>query len=135
LLLKTILVIIHRTSNNGDHNETKNWTFTYCSYEIIKRVKKLSQTIINKLKSQIPYGKLRNSNKYISFSTYSINVDLTIYNLMRVIIKNIQNARRTRMKKLTLSIVAVMAMGTFAIAGGDIAPVEEPMVEVAAPVV
>jgi len=39
------------------------------------------------------------------------------------------------MKKLTLSIAAVMAMGTFAIAGGDIAPVEEPMVEVAAPVI
>jgi len=39
------------------------------------------------------------------------------------------------MKKLTLSIAAVMAMGTFAIAGGDIAPVEEPMVEVVAPVV
>ena len=39
------------------------------------------------------------------------------------------------MKKLTLSIVAVMAMSTFAIAGGDIAPVEEPMVEVVEPVV
>jgi len=39
------------------------------------------------------------------------------------------------MKKLTLSIAAIMAMSTFAIAGGDIAPVEEPMVEVAAPVV
>jgi opacity protein-like surface antigen len=39
------------------------------------------------------------------------------------------------MKKFTLSIAVVMAMGTFAIAGGDIAPVEEPMVEVAAPVV
>ena len=39
------------------------------------------------------------------------------------------------MKKFTLSVVAVMAMSTFAIAGGDIAPVEEPMVEVAAPVV
>jgi len=35
------------------------------------------------------------------------------------------------MKKFTLSIAAVMAMGTFAIAGGDIAPVEEPVVEVA----
>ncbi len=39
------------------------------------------------------------------------------------------------MKKFTLSIAAVMAMSTFAIAGGDIAPVEEPMVEVVAPVV
>ena len=39
------------------------------------------------------------------------------------------------MKKLTLPIAAVMAMSTFAIAGGDIAPVEEPMVEVVAPVV
>jgi len=39
------------------------------------------------------------------------------------------------MKKFTLSIAAVMAMGTFAIAGGDIAPVEEPMVEVVEPVV
>jgi len=34
------------------------------------------------------------------------------------------------MKKFTLSIAAVMAMGTFAIAGGDIAPVEEPIVVV-----
>jgi len=38
------------------------------------------------------------------------------------------------MKKFTLLIAAVMAMSTFAIAGGDIAPVEEPMVEVVAPV-
>jgi len=38
------------------------------------------------------------------------------------------------MKKFTLSIVAIMAMGTFAIAGGDIAPVEEPVVEVVEPV-
>lgn len=35
------------------------------------------------------------------------------------------------MKKFTLSIVTVLAMGTFAIAGGDIAPVE-PVVEVEA---
>jgi len=34
------------------------------------------------------------------------------------------------MKKFTYSVVAAMAMSTFAIAGGDIAPVEEPMVEV-----
>jgi len=34
------------------------------------------------------------------------------------------------MKKFTLSIVAIMAMGTFAVAGGDIAPVEAPMVVV-----
>jgi len=39
------------------------------------------------------------------------------------------------MKKFTLSVAAVMAMSTFAIAGGDIAPVEEPMVEVAAPAI
>jgi len=39
------------------------------------------------------------------------------------------------MKKLTLSLVTVLAMSTFAIAGGDIAPVEEPMVEVVTPVV
>ena len=38
------------------------------------------------------------------------------------------------MKKFTLSIVAVMAMGTFAVAGGDIQPVVEPVVEVVAPV-
>jgi len=38
------------------------------------------------------------------------------------------------MKKFTLSVAAVMAMSTFAIAGGDIAPVEEPVVEVVAPV-
>ena len=38
------------------------------------------------------------------------------------------------MKKFTLSIAAVMAMSTFAIAGGDITPVEEPMVEVVEPV-
>ena len=34
------------------------------------------------------------------------------------------------MKKFNLSLVTVLAMSTFAIAGGDIAPVEEPMVEV-----
>ena len=39
------------------------------------------------------------------------------------------------MKKFTLSLAAVMAMSTFAIAGGDIAPVEEPMIEVVEPVV
>ena len=33
------------------------------------------------------------------------------------------------MKKFTLSLATIMAMGTFAIAGGDIAPVE-PIVEV-----
>lgn len=33
------------------------------------------------------------------------------------------------MKKFNLSLVAVLAMSTFAIAGGDIAPIEEPMVE------
>jgi len=38
------------------------------------------------------------------------------------------------MKKLTLSIAAVMAMGTFAVAGGDIAPVEPVIVEEVAPV-
>lgn len=38
------------------------------------------------------------------------------------------------MKKFTLSVAAVMAMGTLAIAGGDITPVVEPVVEVAAPV-
>ena len=32
------------------------------------------------------------------------------------------------MKNLTLSLVAVLAMSSFAVAGGDIAPVEEPMV-------
>jgi len=31
------------------------------------------------------------------------------------------------MKKFTLSIAAVMAMGTFAIAGGDVTPTEAPM--------
>ena len=42
------------------------------------------------------------------------------------------------MKKFTLSVVAVMAMSTFAIAGGDVKDVEpavEPVVEVVAPVV
>ena len=39
------------------------------------------------------------------------------------------------MKKFNLSLVAILAMGTFAVAGGDIAPVAEPMVEVVAPVV
>jgi len=41
------------------------------------------------------------------------------------------------MKKIVLSTVAVMAMSTFAIAGGDIAPIEEPVVAsvVAEPVV
>ena len=39
------------------------------------------------------------------------------------------------MKNFNLSLVAILAMGAFAVAGGDIAPVEEPMVEVAAPVV
>ena len=34
------------------------------------------------------------------------------------------------MKKFNLSLVAVLAMSTFAIAGGDIAPVEEPVVMV-----
>ena len=34
------------------------------------------------------------------------------------------------MKKFNLSVVAVLAMSTFAIAGGDIAPVEEPVVVV-----
>ncbi len=38
------------------------------------------------------------------------------------------------MKKFTLSTIAVVAMSTFALAGGDIAPVE-PVVEVEAPVV
>ena len=38
------------------------------------------------------------------------------------------------MEKLTLSIAAVMAMGTFAVAGGDIAPVEPVIVEEVAPV-
>lgn len=33
-----------------------------------------------------------------------------------------------KMKKFNLSLVAVLAMGTFAVAGGDIAPVEEPVV-------
>ena len=37
------------------------------------------------------------------------------------------------MKKFNLSLVAVLAMSTFAIAGGDIAPVEEPMVVVEEP--
>ena len=37
------------------------------------------------------------------------------------------------MKKLSLSIVACLAMGTFAMAGGDIAPVYAPVEEVAAP--
>ena len=39
------------------------------------------------------------------------------------------------MKKFTLSVVAVMAMGTFAVAGGDIAPVEEQIVVVEEPIV
>jgi opacity protein-like surface antigen len=39
------------------------------------------------------------------------------------------------MKKFNLSLVAVLAMSTFAIAGGDIAPVEEPVVVVEEPVV
>ena len=34
------------------------------------------------------------------------------------------------MKKFNLSLVTVLAMSTFAIAGGDIAPVEEPVVVV-----
>ena len=34
------------------------------------------------------------------------------------------------MKKFNLSLVAVLAMSTFAVAGGDIAPVEEPVVVV-----
>ena len=38
------------------------------------------------------------------------------------------------MKSFNLSLVAILAMGAFAVAGGDIAPVEEPMVEVVAPV-
>jgi len=38
------------------------------------------------------------------------------------------------MKSFSLSLVTVLAMGTFAVAGGDIAPVVEPMVEVVAPV-
>jgi len=38
------------------------------------------------------------------------------------------------MKKFNLSLVAVLAMSTFAIAGGDIAPVEEPIVVVEEPV-
>ena len=39
------------------------------------------------------------------------------------------------MKNIVLSTVAVLAMSSFAVAGGDIAPVEEPMVEVVEPVV
>ena len=39
------------------------------------------------------------------------------------------------MKKFSLSLVAVLAMSTFAMAGGDIAPVEEPVVVVEEPVV
>ncbi len=39
------------------------------------------------------------------------------------------------MKKFTLSIAAVMAMSSFAVAGGDIAPVEEPIVVVEEPMV
>jgi len=39
------------------------------------------------------------------------------------------------MKNIVLSAVAVLAMSSFAVAGGDIAPVEEPMVEVVAPTV
>ena len=38
------------------------------------------------------------------------------------------------MKKFTLSMITVMTMGTFAVAGGDIAPVEE-IVEVATPII
>jgi len=38
------------------------------------------------------------------------------------------------MKKFTLSMITVMAMGTFAVAGGDIAPIEE-IAEVAAPII
>ncbi len=38
------------------------------------------------------------------------------------------------MKKFNLSLVAILAMSTFAIAGGDIAPVEEPVVMVEEPV-
>jgi opacity protein-like surface antigen len=37
------------------------------------------------------------------------------------------------MKKFTLSVVTVLAMSTFAVAGGDIAPVVEPVVEATAP--
>jgi len=37
------------------------------------------------------------------------------------------------MKKFTLSVVTVLAMSTFAVAGGDIEPVIEPVVEVEAP--
>jgi len=39
------------------------------------------------------------------------------------------------MRNIVLSAVAVLAMSSFAVAGGDIAPVEEPMVEVVAPTV
>ena len=39
------------------------------------------------------------------------------------------------MKNIVLSAVAVLAMSSFAVAGGDIAPVEEPMVEVVEPVI
>ena len=39
------------------------------------------------------------------------------------------------MKNIVLSTVAVLAMSSFAVAGGDIAPVEEPMVVVEEPVV
>jgi len=34
------------------------------------------------------------------------------------------------MKNIVLSAVAVLAMSSFAVAGGDIAPIEEPVVEV-----
>ena len=39
-----------------------------------------------------------------------------------------QTNKGNNMKKFTLSVAAVIAMSSFAIAGGDIAPVEEPMV-------
>ena len=39
------------------------------------------------------------------------------------------------MKNIVLSAAAVFAMSSFAVAGGDIAPIEEPVVEVPAPVV
>ncbi len=59
------------------------------------------------------------------------NLD-TFYLLMLYLTVN-KNKKDQKMKKFNLSLVAVLAMSTFAIAGGDIAPVEEPVVVVEEP--
>jgi len=60
--------------------------------------------------------------------------DLTFVNIRRYNYRvNKKHSKGIKMKKLNLSLAAIFAMGTFAVAGGDIAPVEpvveEPVVE------